>query len=319
MSELKGLAVSKALFNEKAKTELADQFPDLFRRIAAGLVGNGSECFGYDDDISRDHDWGADFYIWLPDDLSGNIEEIRIWKTAFMKGVSGYPLRKQSRYGADPSVVTLGDFYVSLIGYPEGPESCREWISVPEGHLAMAVNGEVFMDNEGRFSSIRERLKKHYPEEILYKRMAARCMMMAQSGQYNLVRCHKRDDEVTAYQTMARFAEEAIWMVHLLNKTYMPFYKWAYRSLKDLPVLGAEMAERINRLYASAEEEREAGIQAVRKKREETAEQICTMIADELRHRGLTSGGDNFLIAHAEQLGSRISDPFLRSLPLQFG
>lgn len=309
MSELKGLSLSRALFNEQAKADLADHFPELIPRIAAGLVGNGSECFGYDDEISRDHDWGADFYIWLPEDLSGRIGELKTWKMTFMDGVSGYPLRRRSRYGADPSVVTVGDFYASLIGYPEGPETAREWMSVPEGNLALSVNGEVFLDNEGTFSEIRARLKKHYPEEVLFKRMAARCMMMSQTGQYNLIRCHKREDEVTAYQTMARFAEETIWMVHLLNKTYMPFYKWAYRSLKDLPVLGSEIAELLSSFY---------GLSA-NLKREETAEEICRMVAVELRARNLTSSKDDFLIAHAEQLGEKLSDPFLKSLPLQVG
>ena len=311
MSEKKGLTISKALFDEKAKTDLADLFPDIFRRFAAGLVGNGSECFGYDDEISEDHDWGADFYIWLPEDLTDRIQEVKIWKKAFMEGVSGYPLRKRSRYGADPSVVLVGDFYSSLIGYPQGPETAREWMSVPENNLALAVNGEVFLDNDGSFSEIRERLKKHYPEEVLLKRMAARCMMMAQTGQYNLLRCHKRNDEVAANLTLSRFIEQTIWMVHLLNHRYTPFYKWAFRSLKELPILGTEIAERIRILYG--------GSGNPNGEMEETAEEICRMIADELRSRGLTVCRDDYLVAHAEQLGAGIRDPFLKSLPLQIG
>ena len=61
----KGLELSRKYFLETAEPKLKDAFPELYPRLAAGLCGNGSECFGYDDEVSRDHDWGPAFCIWL--------------------------------------------------------------------------------------------------------------------------------------------------------------------------------------------------------------------------------------------------------------
>ena len=53
---MKGLELSRSYFEEFGRPMLESQFPDLIPFLAAGLFGSGSECFGFDDLLSQDHD-----------------------------------------------------------------------------------------------------------------------------------------------------------------------------------------------------------------------------------------------------------------------
>ena len=63
---MQGLDLSQAFFEEYGKPMLEEQFPELMPYLATGLFGSGSECFGYDDIVSHDHDYEPCFCIFLP-------------------------------------------------------------------------------------------------------------------------------------------------------------------------------------------------------------------------------------------------------------
>ena len=68
-----GLKMSEVFFEEYGLPMLEKKFPEYTDQIAAGLVGQTSECFGYDDYISRDHDYAPGFCLWLPEELRKKI------------------------------------------------------------------------------------------------------------------------------------------------------------------------------------------------------------------------------------------------------
>ena len=63
---IKGLDVARAFFFEWGLPELERQFPALVARVAAGKI-LGSDVLGADDAISRDHNWGPQFWLFLTD------------------------------------------------------------------------------------------------------------------------------------------------------------------------------------------------------------------------------------------------------------
>ena len=58
---MRGIELSKKCFFERFLPAVREKLPEAEKRLAAGLVGGGSDCYGYDDEISRDHDFQTDF------------------------------------------------------------------------------------------------------------------------------------------------------------------------------------------------------------------------------------------------------------------
>ena len=62
---MKGLELAFNYYNEFGKPMLESQFSSVLDKIAVGLVGEGSECFGYDDLTSTDHDFDMGFCLFI--------------------------------------------------------------------------------------------------------------------------------------------------------------------------------------------------------------------------------------------------------------
>lgn len=304
-----GMEWSRKFWGEVAQSAFDREFPQLKNKAAAGSVGNGSECFGFDDELSTDHDWGTDFFLWVTEDAADSIPALTKWKADLLAAHPEYPRRKQTELGVRSGVMTVGEFYRQLIGYPQGPRTVREWFTVPVEQLAMAVNGEVFWDGSGEFTAIRDHLRTGYPEDLRRKRIAARCMMLAQTGQYNLGRSLRRGHTVTAFTTAAKFVDEAIALVFLLNGTYKPYYKWQFPAMERLPKLSGEVGPLLRQLAESGDWQ----------EKQRLAEEVCAVFARALRAEGLSDARDDFLAAHGQAVQAAITDPLLCQLPPQVG
>ena len=307
---IKGLDTAKQFF-EASLPLLNSRMPGVMERAAAGLAGEGSECLGFDDETSRDHDWGPAFCLWLPENvLRAESERIEQAMALLPDTFMGHPtrMRPQARMGRVGPMSVEG-FYRRFLGMTRAPETWREWRAIPEYHLCSCTSGALFMDNEGQFSRIRNALLQYYPEDLRRKKIAARCMIMAQTGQYNLPRSLSRGELVPSMLAAARFAEAALSLVHLLNRRFMPFYKWAARSAANLPVLGQETARTLETLAKTS-----WNIPGQASHSAQEIEGLCACAARELRREGLADAEGDWLWAIGPSVQMGVRDPEIRRL-----
>ncbi len=229
---------------------IAGKFQAYESRIAVGLVGKGSDCFGFDDVLSQDHDFGPRFVMWVTkkvyDEIGEELQEAYDKLPSQFLGID----RIETFHGKDRSgVMIIEEFYKSLLGFDlagmlahnnedtasgkENLDTIKCWLSVQEYALAAAVNGEVFRDDEGIFTQYRNLLSAYYPKAVWYRKVAQTCALFSQSGQYNLPRMRRRGQLVSAELAKAECAKQAMKLYYLLNRKYAPHDKWLYRGMPE--------------------------------------------------------------------------------------
>ena len=290
---MKGLELSEKYYETYGQSMIENGFPEIAGQTAAGLVGYGSECLGFDDEISQDHDYGPSFCIWLPQEIYGQYgEKMQAAYDALPKAFMGFSERVEEAQGKGRvGVLCLEDFYREILGYNGMPHTEAEWLSIPEEAFATAVNGRVFEDRLGRFSEIRENLLQYYPETVWRRKLADALAKAAQAGQYNYARAMRRGERIAAEVALTEFLKEAMHLVYLLNRKYAPFYKWMHRGLRELAV-GSEIGDMLSLLYQTQEEGDRVLI----------IEAVCNVLVQILQERGLSDSLDNFLQSHVEQV-----------------
>jgi len=307
---VKGLEEARAFYEEYGRPMLHEKFPDYEGRIAAGLAGRGSECFGYDDEVSRDHDFEPGFCLWLEDvdDLRIGVELARAYRALPHPGAA----QRSSMSEAHLGVLRTGFFYRRYTGSPGAPESWQQWLYLPSHALAEATNGEVWRDELGHFSAVREQILHGMPEDVRKKKLAARAVEMAQSGQYNYSRCLRHGEEGAAMLAAAEFVRAACGMLYLLNRRHMPYYKWMLRGLEALPLLG-QLRPALDFLLTgendAAGQQTKAGV----------IEDICAAVIRELQVQGLSGGDWDYLEPHAFAIMDSIGNPEIRALHVMEG
>lgn len=305
---MNGIELSQGYYEAFGKPMLEEQFPGLIDYLAVGLFGSGSECFGYDDELSRDHDFEPGFCIFLPGEEIVDRRSAFLLERAYAKLPKEFMgVRRQTLQpvgGARHGVLRTGEFFSEKVGVPDGILTDTQWLSLPEQALAEATNGKLFFDRYGEVTRIREQLA-YFPETVRRKKLAGHLLLMAQAGQYNYLRCMRHGEPAAAQLAVGEFVKSAMSAVFLLNRTYQPYYKWSFRALRALPKLSL-LAELFEYLLTTDNTIFEDKYDAI--------EGIAADLIDELTAQGLTKATCGDLEKHAYLVNDGIDDGALRNL-----
>lgn len=240
--ESKGLDIAYGLYKEHILNNLDD---DLLNNVAIGLFGQGSECLDLDDLTSKDHDFSPMPVILAYTDDA--YEKMKIVLNKLPKEYLGYSLELTGANLERRGLFKYEDYVLNKLQTLNITKF--EELTISPQVLLEFTNGKIFTDKKGILENLRNRLM-YYSTDVNKNILANLSFKMYQSGQYNLPRVIERKDYFAARLCLNEFCNNLMHFVFCLNKEYFPYYKHRSKILSDLPLLGKEIKERIDSLYA---------------------------------------------------------------------
>ncbi len=271
---LPGLQLNNLFYHEAVRPILAAHFPGLLH--SAARLGAGSEVLGYDDEMSTDHDWGPRLQLFLAeadwksqgtavsDTLAAHLPHtFRGYAVHFgPPNVEGTRLMAESRTGPVAhrvEVTTVRRFlqhYMALD--PFAALSVADWLTTPQQLLLGVTAGQVYVDELGELTAVRQRLA-YYPHDVWLYLLAAQWSRIGQEEHF-VGRTALRHDELGSRLLAARLVHDLMQLCFLMEKQYAPYPKWFGTAFKGLNSAAA-MAPLLQRVLTAATwPEREAAL-----------------------------------------------------------
>lgn len=287
-----GLKLAKSYYEEVLLPFFTQYAPECLSRMAVGLAGEGSDCLGFDDEISQDHDFGPGLCIWLTHaDYETYGEKISHLYASLPEEFHGYRRHVVIENGR-VGVFDMDRFFARFTGYARAEDipDLKSLLAIPDEALLTVTNGEIFADPVGEFTARRENFYKICPEEYWRIKIANSLLQLGQYGQYNYARSMRRGDYVTAQVALYKYIEELYRLIHYVNHAFPPYYKWLKKSSNAFECLGVlssltnALADYADQRLVWQENPGNAESQDVVCR---TIEYIALLILDELKKQGI--------------------------------
>jgi hypothetical protein len=237
-----GIALSRCFFEDLVAPLLEIHIPEV--RYAAGRVGPGSDVLGFDDAMSRDHDWGLRLQLFVPDAAQARTQSAL--DQHLPTHYRGHPAR--FGFSADPTerlridVTSVRGFAEQQLGFdPRDVGSVVDWLSLTGQAVLEVVSGAVFEDQTGELTGLREALA-WYPDDIW--RYVVACDWQRLDQELPLMgRAGSRGDELGSRVIAARLVETAVHLGFVLSRAWPPYSKWRGSAFGQLTGCAAVAAD----------------------------------------------------------------------------
>ena len=232
---VQGLALSRTYFVELVSPVLRQEFPNL--GYAAARLGTGSDVLGLDDEMSRDHDWGLRLQLFVGE---RDVDRVSVTLDQQLpQRFRGFPIR--FGMSGDPTervridVSTLDRFAQEDLGFdPRRDPSPYDWLSLT-GQAALEVTaGEVFRDDAGDLTALREALV-WWPDDLW--RYLVACDWQRLDQELPLMqRAGDGGDDLGSRVIAGRLVDVAMHLGFLLCRQWAPYFKWRGTLFARLPL-----------------------------------------------------------------------------------
>ena len=204
---------------------------------AAARLGSGSDVLGYDDAMSRDHDWGCRLTVLVDESSSAVIPQIRrILAEHLPSEYAGHPVRFPVTWDRTDThnveVATVHGFAASRLG-TRPPLDALDWLTVSGQGVLEVVGGPVFHDETTELGPLRAALR-WYPPDVdrytiasLWSQIAQRLHMVGRTAE--------RGQDLQSRLLCAQIAGKLSHLAFLVHRQWMPYAKWREARLRTLP------------------------------------------------------------------------------------
>jgi hypothetical protein len=327
---VQGIELSRRFYFEAVRPILDRDFPDF--EHAAALIGYGSEVLGFDDETSRDHQWGPRLQLFVREPASTSPiaealaadlpREFAGFPTSFGPTEEPGTLRMTVIEGGPVEhlveVVVLRDYVIGRIGLdPLQGVTAADWLATPTQRLLELTAGEVFFDSIGELTRVRE-LLAWYPHDAWLLVMAGHWRRIAQfehlHGRAGIV-----GDDLGSPLLGAALVRDLMRLGFLQRRRYPPYEKWigtAYAQL-DLEERGSLRAALAARDWVSREDALVEAYEAVARRHNElgVTPPVDPVVRQFFGRPIRVLFADRFVDA----LRAAITDPDLRSIDHEAG
>jgi hypothetical protein len=268
---LKGLDLAEKFFKDEIEKLIAAHFPKLTGKYAAGLIGPGSDVLEYDDELSRDHDWGPRCQIWLSEfayrKYTKGLNQLfneklpRVFlgfRTGFLmdNSIQAFVPAKLEDEGVFLITITTVNRYLKdQYGLYTGSPGLLDWLYISEQKLLELTRGRIFYDPVGDITRIRKNLA-YFPKNIRYYKLLN--LWEGLDNHFDIVnRCILRKDILSARIMIDRIVELMVRLIFLLNRRYCPAtLKWFSREFYSLPHFANEIGPQLEEAMVSSDVKR---------------------------------------------------------------